>query len=241
MFLRTGWWKAFGCALCWLAQMTTILRGNPVGENVISGDASFDRGSSGILSVTQNSQTAIIHWQDFSIGAGELTRFIQPNVDAAVLNRVVSGLPSSIMGSLEANGRVFLINPNGILVGPGGRIDVGSFTASTLDAGDGEFLAGGDVLFQGESMAGVTNQGTINAIGGDIFLLARNVENEGSLNAPQGTVGLAAGTEILLKQAGSERVFVRAGQNSSVTNSGGGGGCDRGVEGARQCLCTGGE
>ena len=221
MFLRTGWWKAFGCALCWLAQMTTILRGNPVGENVISGDASFDRASSGILSVTQSSQTAIIHWQDFSIGAGELTRFIQPNADAAVLNRVVSGLPSSIMGSLEANGRVFLINPNGILVGPGGRIDVGSFTASTLDAGDGEFLAGGDVLFQGESMAGVTNQGTINAIGGDIFLLARNVENEGSLNAPQGTVGLAAGTEILLKQAGSERVFVRAGQNSRVTNSGG--------------------
>lgn len=221
MFLRTGWWKVFGCSLCWLAQVTTVLRGNPVGENVISGDASFDRGSSGILSVTQNSQTAIIHWQDFSIGAGELTRFIQPNADAAVLNRVVSGLPSSIMGSLEANGRVFLINPNGILVGPGGRIDVGSFTASTLDAGDGEFLAGGDVLFQGESMAGVTNQGTINAIGGDIFLLARNVENEGSLNAPQGTVGLAAGTEILLKQAGSERVFVRAGQNSSVTNSGG--------------------
>jgi filamentous hemagglutinin family protein len=192
---------------------------NPAGEQVISGGATFQRGLDGSLTITQGSDKAIIHWQDFSIGAGELTKFVQPSSTSAALNRVISGLPSSIHGTLQANGRVFLINPNGILVGPTGRIDVGGFIASTLDVSDGEFLAGGDMIFRGSSAASVVNQGTINAIGGDIFLFAQTVQNSGTLNAPQGTVGLGAGTEILLKQAGDERVFVRAG-NGTVTNSG---------------------
>jgi filamentous hemagglutinin family protein len=193
---------------------------NPAGEQVISGGVTFERGLDGSLTISQGSDKAIIHWQDFSIGAGELTKFVQPSSTSAVLNRVIGGLPSSIHGTLQANGRVLLINPNGILVGPTGRIDVGGFLASTLDVSDGEFLGGGDMIFRGTSTASVVNQGTINAIGGDIFLFAQTVENSGTLNAPQGTVGMAAGTEILLAQAGDERVFVRAGGNGSVTNGG---------------------
>lgn len=197
-----------------------VLRANPTGEQVINGGVTFERGLDGSLTISQGSDKAIIHWQDFSIGAGELTKFVQPSSMSAVLNRVIGGLPSSIHGTLQANGRVLLINPNGILVGPTGRIDVGGFLASTLDVSDSDFLRGGDMIFRGSSTASVVNQGTINAIGGDIFLFAQTVQNSGTLNAPQGTVGLAAGTEILLAQSGDERVFVRAGGNGSVTNSG---------------------
>ncbi|MCB1203759.1 MAG: filamentous hemagglutinin N-terminal domain-containing protein, partial [Verrucomicrobiae bacterium] len=135
----------------------------------------------------------------------------QPNKNAAVLNRVNGGDPSAIHGALKANGNVFVINPNGILVGPGGTIDVHGLVLSTLDVDNGEFLAGGDMKFQGVG-EGVTNLGRINAIGGDVFLIGRTVSNSGSISAT-GTVGLAAGEEVLLtagEGVNGERMFVRS-------------------------------
>src|SRR5690606_38532510 len=138
----------------------------------------------------------IIHWESFSIGAGELTQFRQPDSDAAVLNRVAGGDPSAIHGALKANGNVFVINPNGILVGPGGTIDVHGLVLSTLDVSDGEFLARGDMTFKGGAdSGGVTNLGRINAIGGDVFLIGRTVANGGTVRSEGGRVGLAAGEE----------------------------------------------
>lgn len=194
-----------------LSLWTLPIQGNPSGGIVVHGDVSFG-GSAGNLQITQNSQNAIINWADFSINAGELTQFNQPGVSAAVLNRVTGGNPTAIHGALQANGNVFVINPNGILVGAGGTIDVHGLALSTLDVSNGEFLAGGDMVFQGQG-AGVTNMGRINAIGGDVFLIGQTVTNMGSIKAG-GTVGLAAGTEVLLSSQGNsmgERVFVRAG------------------------------
>ncbi len=200
------------------------LTANPSGEAVSAGTAEFDRSMDGVLSVTA-SDRSIISWQDFSINAGELTQFLQPGTQASVLNRVTGGIPSSLQGSLQANGRVFLINPNGVFVGPAGRIGTAGFLASTLNVSDAEFLAGGDLNFSGASTAKVTNLGTINAASGDVFLIARQVENAGTLSAPNGTVGLAAGTEVLLRQAGEERLYVKpasggAAGGTGVDNSG---------------------
>ena len=183
-----------------LFSFSPCIRANPVGEQVVAGTASFDRGGS-TLTITTSDQV-IINWQDFSIGSGELTKFIQPSATSIALNRVISGNPSSIYGTLQANGQIFLINPNGILVGGGAVIDTGGFIASTLDVSNTQILSGGDLHFVGNSTAKVENQGKINAIGGDIYLIARHVENSGELNAPDGTVGLAAGQDILLAQAG---------------------------------------
>ena len=194
---------------------------NPYGEAVVAGNASFDRTGS-TLRVTTDSNRAIVNWQGFSINAGETTRFLQPSSNAVMLNRVVSGAPSAIYGNLEANGRIFLINPNGVVVGASGRVDTAGFLASTLDVANQQFLSGGDLSFTGSSGASVVNRGTIRAVGGDILLLGGTVENSGNLNAPAGTVVLAAGSDILLKQAGDERVAVRpAGiAGGGVTNSG---------------------
>src|SRR6185369_7788804 len=105
----------------------------------------------------------------FSILAGESTRFIQPGAHSAVLNRVLGGDPTSIYGRMDANGRVYVINPNGILVGSGGVINTRAFVGSTLDVKNSSFLSGAGMHFSGDSSASVRNEGTINALGGDIF------------------------------------------------------------------------
>ncbi len=196
-------------ALAWWSGPATA---NPRGGVVVHGDIAMS-GSGGVLNIKQTSANAIIDWEAFSIEAGEMTRFIQPGTSAAVLNRVTGGNASEIHGALRANGNVFVINPNGILVGPGGTIDVHGLVLSTLDVDNGEFLAGGDRVFKGASSAGVTNLGRIHAIGGDVFLIGRTVTNSGSIHAPSGTVGLAAGQEVLIKAdtgPDGERIFIRA-------------------------------
>ncbi len=195
---------------------------NPAAPVIRHGAAEFNFDNPAHLLIQQGSDKLIVDWGEFNISAGELTQFIQPGSGSAALNRVMGALPSSIQGQLQANGRVLLINPNGVLIGPGGRIDTAGFIVSTLDVSDADFLTGGDLRFQGNSLAKVVNLGTINAIdGGDIFLIAREVVNAGTLNAPGGTVGLAAGQQIVIAAQGEERVAILPeGQEGSVTNSG---------------------
>jgi filamentous hemagglutinin family protein len=214
--------KALLGALVLALALPPGARANPSGGVVVHGDARF-QGGAGSLSIRQGSQRAIIDWNDFSIQRGETTRFIQPGSSAAILNRVTGDNPSEIHGRLKANGNVFVINPNGILVGPSGRIDVHGLVLSTLDPGNASFLAGEDLVFKGASGAGVVNYGSIDAIGGDVFLIGRTVRNVGSIRAT-GSVGLAAGREVLLttgETATGERIFVRAGGNgASLQNDG---------------------
>lgn len=92
---------------------------NGTDPSVVAGQASFSTAGSS-LSIT-NSPGAIINWQGFSIGASETTRFIQQSTASSVLNRVIGPDPSVILGTLTSNGRVFLINPSGILFGQGAR------------------------------------------------------------------------------------------------------------------------
>src|SRR5918994_977632 len=93
---------------------------NPLGGQVVGGAASIAGQGTSSVTVTQSSQNAVINWQSFNIGAGEITRFVQPNSSATMLNRVTGDAnPSTIFGTLQGNGRVFVINPNGVLIGAG--------------------------------------------------------------------------------------------------------------------------
>src|SRR5678816_1509254 len=193
---------------------------NPVGESVVAGVAKFNRGGDSLL-IRQDSQKLIIDWKEFSISNGELTRFLQPGSNSAALNRVSGGNPSAIYGSLQANGKVYLINPNGVFICPSSRVDAGSFVASTLQMSDADFLKGGNLTLAGESEASVVNLGTINALDGDAFLIAKTVENHGTINAPKGTVGLAGGTEVILQPKGDETIGVSIASGSGkVVNTG---------------------
>jgi filamentous hemagglutinin family protein len=185
------------------------LLANPTGGAVVAGAATI--GAAGkTLSITQSTQNAIINWKTFSIASGETTKFLVPNSSSATLNYVLSGNPSAIYGTLSSNGRLFLVNPSGILVGPSGRIDTASFIGSTLNANNSEFLSGGNLQFSGSSTASVVNEGSISASSGNVYLIANQVSNEGSITAPQGEVGLAAGSNVLLAQDGDQHLFVQS-------------------------------
>ncbi len=179
---------------------------NPTGGQVVSGSASIGT-IPGTVTINQASNIAIINWQTFSIGSGELTKFVQPCSSSAALNRVLGGQTSIIDGTLSANGQVYLINGNGVVVGPGGVVTANTFLASTRDIADADFVSG-NFHFTGSNPAGVQNQGTINALGGDVYLIGKTVDNTGNINAPNGTAGLASGDDVMLNQCGQEHVFV---------------------------------
>jgi len=130
--------------LIWLAVAAALsvseAYANPTGAVVVGGQASFNA-IGNTLSVT-NSPGAIINWRGFSIGASETTRFLQQSAASSVLNRVLGTDPSTILGTLSSNGKVFLVNPAGILVGQGARIDVGGLVATTLNLSNTDFLSG---------------------------------------------------------------------------------------------------
>ncbi|HVU24952.1 MAG TPA: MBG domain-containing protein [Opitutus sp.] len=172
----------------------------PTGPHVVAGQVGFAQGP-GAMTLTQTSRNAIVNWQTFNIGAADQLRLVQPDASAAMLARVTGGTPSLLQGALKADGKLFLVNPQGIVIGRDGVIDAAAFVASTRDVSDADFLRGSDLTFAGTSDAAIVNLGTIAARTGNVFLFAQSVTNAGSLSAPNGTVGLGAGSEIHLASA----------------------------------------
>src|SRR6056297_225215 len=79
-----------GIVTCLSLAIPPALFANPVNPVVQHGAATFS--NSGSTSVIhQGSDRVIVHWDSFSIAAGEATRFVQPGVNSAALNRVVTG------------------------------------------------------------------------------------------------------------------------------------------------------
>lgn len=185
------------------AMTGSPVQANPRGGVVVHGAADIAKMAGNQLRINQQSNAVIINWQDFSIGKGDVTRFVQPN-NGTALNRVVTGNVSQIHGQLKGNANVYVINPNGIVIGASGVIDVGgNAVLSTLDIDDNDFLDGGPSRFSGRSDTGVTNFGTISSTGGDVVLMGGFVSNQGQIGALNGNVAIGAGGEILLQEGGS--------------------------------------
>ncbi|TNC99619.1 MAG: filamentous hemagglutinin [Gallionellaceae bacterium] len=170
---------------------------NPNGGAVVNGSASFNTNGN-TLTVT-NTPGTIINWQGFSIDRNEITHFVQQSASSAVLNRVITNNPSVILGTLSSNGRVFLVNPGGIVFGAGSTVDVAGMVAASLNLSDADFLAGRGNFALTPGAQAVSNAGNITAqSGGEIYLIAPNVENSGVITAPNGEILLAAGREVQL-------------------------------------------
>ena len=187
------------------ASMVTMAA--PTGGVVVSGIASI--GVSGnTTSINQGSSKAILNWDDFSIAKGETVNFVQPDANAIALNRVVTATPSSIQGALNANGLVFIVNPNGITFGSTAQVNVGGLVASTLAVTDDEFLAGvnhftGDVYAEGS----ITQSGTIHVRDGGLMgLIAPQIQQAGKIVNNGGSILLAAASGIELQLDGRSLV-----------------------------------
>ena len=202
-------------ALAVAACFSSVVLANPTAPTVVHGTASFAQAGS-ILNVT-NSHNAIINWGSFSIGVNELTKFIQPSALSAVLNRVVGQDPSAILGALQSNGRVFLLNPNGIVFGAGSQINVAGLVASTLNMSNADFLAGRMNFTDGAGAGAVVNNGSINASGGPVYMVGNAVTNNGIITSPGGEIVLAAGNSVELVNPGTPnlRVEIQADSNEA--------------------------
>ena len=198
----------------------------PAGEVVVGGSVTVNRPTVDSLTVNQGTARAAINWQSFGIGTGQSVTFVQPSATSVILNRVVGNDSSAIYGSLKANGQVFLLNSNGVYFSPTASVDTGALVASSLAMSTADFMSG-RMLFtapQGMTPGSVVNQGTIiSAANGYVMLAAPRVSNEGVISAPGGSVGLVAGSRVLMDRAGDGlmRFSVDAGAvGAIVSNSG---------------------
>ena len=195
----------------------------PTGMAVAAGAASSSITSPGAMNITTGADRTVLNWGSFSIGAGNSVSIQQPQASSQVLNRVLGQDPSAIFGSLQSNGGVWLLNPNGVLFGQGARIDVGGLVASTLHMDTQDFLAGRYSLRADPAApagASVVNQGAIRtSFGGKVYLVGADVNNNGQIDAPGGQAALLAAREVDLVDSGTPYLTLRvpAGQ---VTQSG---------------------
>jgi len=171
---------------------------NPTGMTVHGGSATATSSGSQ-LTVTTTSQNTVLNWQSFNIGAGETTIFQEPSTTSIVWNQINNANPSQIYGSLQANGIVVLLNSSGFYFGPNSFVSAAGLVVSTANYIPPQNSGGGWEFNGPPPLASIVNYGQINiGQGGSAFLIADHVENHGTISAPGGTVGLAAGQTVLL-------------------------------------------
>ncbi len=123
--------------LLFASLLATPSLANPAGATVTTGSASVAT-SSTKTQIDQKSEDVVIDWSSFNIGAGQTTTFVQPNAQAIAVNRIGGNSASQILGTLDANGRIVLINGNGMLFGKGSQVNVGSLVATSTGGSDCE-------------------------------------------------------------------------------------------------------
>jgi filamentous hemagglutinin family protein len=196
----------------------------PTGFNSVAGNVTMTQGT-GVMNINQPFQRGIASWQTFSIGAGGVVTITQPGASSVLLNRVTGNELSTIAGQLNANGRVILINPNGVMFSQGATVNVGGLIASTLalTTTDKSFMEGAtNLTFEraDDNTKSVRNLGSITATnGGPVVLMGAAVSNAGSITADGGTVALASGRKITLDLVGDGLTNIVIGADAMATNA----------------------
>ncbi|MBX7066800.1 MAG: filamentous hemagglutinin N-terminal domain-containing protein [Parachlamydiales bacterium] len=178
----------------------------PQNPEVVHGSVQFDGATKNELNIAATDRS-IIHWDSFSIDPQETVTFTQPTIGSAILNRVIGSEISHLLGTLNGNSRIYLINENGVLIGADAVIDTKGLLISSLNLENEAFIHSSEFLFSGDKMGRIENLGKIICSDGEAFLLGYQVFNQGEINAQKSFA--AAGKEILLKPSGDERIFIR--------------------------------
>lgn len=209
---------------------------NPASAWVIKGQGTWSvNGNAGV--VDQTTQRAIYQWQSYNIGKDASVTYQFNQAGSSALNRVVGGDPSQILGQLTSTvpgangtrvtgGTVLLINPNGILFGAGAQVNTGGLIASTLNVDNDDYWSGfansingqvptyfvdadGVALYTDDKSFVRVDAGAqiTTASGGQVFLLAKNVENAGTITTPGGQTVLGAGSEAWLNDPSAEKLY----------------------------------
>ncbi|EDX5730568.1 filamentous hemagglutinin N-terminal domain-containing protein, partial [Salmonella enterica] len=190
----------------------------PTGGQIVGGQGSINM-SGNQMTIHQQTQNMATNWHSFDIGKNNTVQFVQPDSSSVALNRVTGASGSQIMGTLKANGQVFILNPNGVLFGKNARVDVGGLVASTKNISTADFMKGQYTLSgEGNPGAQVINQGSLTTSkGGYIVLAGERVSNSGTVTTPGGKTVLAAGKTVTLQLDNSGLTSVSV--NGSVVNA----------------------
>ncbi len=195
----------------------------PTGGRVVAGSVSISENGAS-MTVTQGTARGIVNWNSFDVGSSATVNFQQPDTASVTLNRVTGGAGSVIAGKMNANGKVYVVNPNGVLFSKTARVDVGGLVASTADITNQDFMAGKEVFTSNGATGSVVNQGTINARdGGSVVLIGGTVSNQGTINARNGDVALAAGSKVTLNAGanGHLKIEVDGATTAALVENGG--------------------
>lgn len=210
------------------------------------GNASATNIGNNTLQIDQNSPRAILNYDSFNVGQQSTVRFVQPNESAIALNRVsaASGNPSVILGKIDANGQIYLVNQNGFVFGERSVVNARGIIASALDIDTAAFQGGSNVAqaivnnqaaLSGNNNATISVQGSANSkakinvgAGGTAILAAQNVDNAGDITGDQNAqiILVASGDRVFLQSATQQAddftglLVEVGGQGGQVTNTG---------------------
>ncbi|HHF5236289.1 TPA: filamentous hemagglutinin N-terminal domain-containing protein [Haemophilus influenzae] len=187
----------------------------PQNHQIITGNATVSQAGNK-MTIDQTTPTTQINWESFDIGQNKEVEFKQPTTNSVAYNRVTGGNASQIQGKLMANGKVYLANPNGVIITQGAEINVAGLFATTKDLErisengnsnkftrklkDRQELKEGQVVKEGQ----VINEGEIKAKD-FVVLNGDEVINKGKIDATNGKVYLSSGdnfTFTLLPDSG---------------------------------------
>ncbi len=210
----------FTTALLIVLAMPTYAADLPEGGQIVAGSGAINQ-SGNNMTITQDSAKMAANWNSFSVAQGHSVNFVQPSANAVALNRVLGSDVSLIQGSINANGQVFLINPNGVTFTPDAQVNVGGLVASTQNITTQDFLDG-NYVFEGNSSNAIINQGNIKTPnGGTVALIAAKIINEGNIEAPSGNVLMGAGNKVTLDLGGPVKLEVEQGAIDTLIEQGG--------------------
>lgn len=180
-----------------IAFLTALILGAVTGAWALPGTGSTNlQTTAGVTTSVLGSELTItapnksvLTWQAFgsganTIGAADTLNYVLPSSTSSVLNIVAGGASTVIDGYLNSNGNVFILNPQGVLIGSGARFELNKLVVSTSDnpafatyffqqngelpSQRGLVAAAGDVSVNGGAVFAVTENITINARNVDV-------------------------------------------------------------------------
>ncbi|MFT4853068.1 MAG: fibronectin-binding autotransporter adhesin, partial [Bacteroidia bacterium] len=172
----------------------------PEGGVVISGQGNVNTISPTHTDINQQSQNLLMNFDSFDVSSDESVLITQPNAGAWFVGQVEGGSPTSIFGSITANGKIALINTSGVVFGENARVNAAGIFASSLGVNANDIFSGNIELEAAPGSGGyVVNHGLIQAsVGGSVTLLGETVSNSGVIVATLGQVNLASGNKAVV-------------------------------------------
>ncbi len=173
----------------------------PTGGVVTAGSGTIDY-SDNATTIQQGSDRLALDWESFNLGADRRVEFVQPDRQSIAFNNILSHDASQIFGQIDANGRVILANPNGLIFGDDASLNVGGLVASGLYLNLDDFTEETLLFTRLDGSEGhVFNYGTIHAAAnGELLLVGARTSNAGALLAPHGSINLVAANALQLSQ-----------------------------------------